>query len=116
MAAPKGNKFGSKAKECEQALRRALARKYDSTDFRKGLDAISSKIVDLAANDGDKWAIDTIFDRIDGRPGQSLEVHADTTIRRAEELTDGHLADIATGRSEGTPEAAGGEEESTSVH
>lgn len=114
MSAPKGNRFGAKAKECEQALKRAMARKFDG-DFRKGLDAIASNVVELAAT-GDKWATETIFDRIDGKPGQSIDVVSDTTIRRAEDLTDGDLADIAAGRSDGTAETQSGPPQPSGVH
>lgn len=101
MSAPIGNKFAAKAKECEQALKRAMAREFDG-DWRKGLDAIASKVVKLAYETGDKWATDTVFDRIDGRPAQSLEVTGDITNRNVSERSDTDLEGILSAPEAGS--------------
>jgi hypothetical protein len=106
MAAPKGNKFAAKAKECEQALKRALARKYDG-DWRKGLDAIADGLVELAIGK-ERWAAEEIFSRIDGKPAQAIEHSGEITHKTAHDLSDDHLADIAAGSGAGvTGEAQG---------
>jgi hypothetical protein len=115
MAAPKGNKFAAKAKECEQALKRALARKADG-DWRKGLDEIADGLVALAVAK-ERWAVEELFSRIDGRPAQAIEHSGEVTHRTARELpTDEQLADIATGSGAGVDGAAEGPSEPPSVH
>lgn len=49
---------------------RALARKSGSVDA--GLDAAADKLAALAIDDGDKWALEEIGDRLDGKPAQSV--------------------------------------------
>jgi len=48
---------------------RALARKSGSVDA--GLDAAADKLATLAL-EGDKWALDHIADRLDGKPAQAI--------------------------------------------
>lgn len=49
---------------------RALARKSGSVEL--GLDAAADKLATLAIDDGDKWALEEIGNRLDGRPAQAL--------------------------------------------
>ncbi len=70
MAAPIGNQFAAKAKEWEQALKRAMARKAEG-DFRKTLDAIASNVVDMALA-GEREAWQEIGNRMDGKPAQAI--------------------------------------------
>jgi hypothetical protein len=49
---------------------RALARKSGSVDA--GLDAAADKLAKLAIDDGDKWALEEIGDRLDGKPAQAI--------------------------------------------
>lgn len=108
MAAPKGNKFAAKAKEWEGALKRALARKHGG-DWRAGLDKIAEATIDLAEAK-ERWAIEEIGSRIDGKPAQAIEHSGEIAHRRADELPDDVLAGIATGSSAGAADAASGEE------
>lgn len=73
MSAPIGNKFAAKAKEWEQALKRAMARKADG-DFRATLDEIAVVVV-AKALDGDKDAWTEIGNRLDGKPIQGIAGH-----------------------------------------
>ena len=70
MGAPVGNKNASRAKKWREAIMRALARKADSVD--SGLDKAADKLVALAIDEGDRWAIDHIADRLDGKPAQAI--------------------------------------------
>jgi hypothetical protein len=72
MAAPVGNQNARKAKIWEQAIKRALARKANST-IDDGLDGLADKLVEAAAS-GEAWAIKEIGDRLDGKPAQSTEL------------------------------------------
>jgi len=65
-----GNKNYSNGKRCKSAILRALARRSDA-NADEGLFEAAQKLVSLAL-DGDKWAIDHIADRMDGRPMQGL--------------------------------------------
>jgi hypothetical protein len=49
---------------------RALARKSGSVDA--GLDAAADKLAALAIDEGDKWALEEIGDRLDGKPAQAI--------------------------------------------
>jgi len=54
---------------------RALARKSGSVDA--GLDAAADKLASLAIDDGDKWALEEIGDRLDGKPSQAVTHQGD---------------------------------------
>jgi hypothetical protein len=49
---------------------RALARKSGSVEA--GLDSAADKLAKLAIDDGDKWALEEIGNRLDGRPAQAI--------------------------------------------
>ena len=72
MAAPKGNKFSVQDRRMlTNALRRSIARKA-----MKGPDAaarIADKLVDKAL-DGEPWAVGMVFDRLEGKPAQSVSL------------------------------------------
>jgi hypothetical protein len=68
--APVGNQNAVRAKKWREAIMRALARKSGSVDA--GLDAAADKLTALAIDDGDKWALEEIGDRLDGKPAQSV--------------------------------------------
>lgn len=70
MGAPVGNKNATRAKKWREAIMRALARKSGSVDA--GLDAAADKLAALAIDDGDKWALEHIADRLDGKPAQAI--------------------------------------------
>lgn len=95
--APLGNRNAVKDKEFEAALRRALARK--SGNWRAGLDLVASKVVDLA-HSGERWAIEQLADRIDGKPAQVVD--STMTLRDERGLSDAELVAILAGEdSEG---------------
>lgn len=71
--APPGNQNAAKGKRWRDAILRALSRSQGNID--KGLDAAADKLVKLAIEDGDKWALDHIADRMDGKPKQETELH-----------------------------------------
>lgn len=65
-----GNQNAVRAKRWRESILRALSRK--SGTIETGLDAAATKLVNLAIDDGDKWALEEIGNRIDGRPAQSI--------------------------------------------
>jgi hypothetical protein len=65
-----GNHNAVRAKKWREAIMRALARKSGSVDA--GLDAAADKLACLAIDDGDKWALEEIGDRVDGKPAQAI--------------------------------------------
>lgn len=70
MAAPAGNQFAAKAKEWEQSLKRAMARRAEG-DFRKTLDQIADTVVAQAIS-GDDKAWSEIGNRLDGKVPQAI--------------------------------------------
>lgn len=64
-----GNKNAVKAKKWRESILRALAKA--SITVEAGLDATAQQLVALAQQ-GDKWAIDHIADRIDGKVAQAI--------------------------------------------
>jgi hypothetical protein len=79
MAAPVGNQNAKKAKIWEQAIKRALARKANST-VDKGLDALADKLIE-AGMSGDPWALKEIGDRVDGKSVQQVEMDGELRTR-----------------------------------
>lgn len=65
-----GNQNAVRAKKWREAIMRALARKSGTVD--QGLDTAADKLVTLAIDEGDKWALEEIGDRVDGKPAQSI--------------------------------------------
>lgn len=49
---------------------RALARKSGSVEA--GLDAAADKLAIMAIDQGDKWALEEIGNRLDGKPAQAI--------------------------------------------
>ena len=77
MGAPLGNQNAAKQnRRWQDAITRALAR-HKAGDLTAGLDAAADKLVRLAIERGDKWAIDHIADRLDGKPKQSTDLTVD---------------------------------------
>lgn len=68
--APIGNQNAARARRWREAILRALARKSGSVEA--GLDAAADKLALLAIDDGDRWALEEIGDRVDGKPAQAL--------------------------------------------
>jgi hypothetical protein len=114
MGAPLGNKNGAKAKELEYAVRKALAT-YEKGDIKQGqaLRKIADNIVEMAV-DKDKWAIEFIADRIDGKPKQSVE-HSGRVL--TESISEDHARMVAEGFLESLRSGAGsGSQEPDRLH
>lgn len=90
--APVGNKNAERAKRWRDSILRALSRRAGNIDA--GLDLAADKLVALAVDDGDKWAIEELGLRIDGKPLQSV----DTTIETGSNLL-GILAGISQSKN-----------------
>ena len=70
MAAPLGNDNNRKNKPWADSINRALARYGDGK--LNALNVIADQLVTAAVN-GDKWAIEEIGNRVDGKPKQQVE-------------------------------------------
>ena len=70
-----GNQNAAKGKLWRNAILRAIAKAGGGVE--PGLDKAAAQLVQLAM-DGDKWAIDHIADRMDGKPKQSIGGDDDT--------------------------------------
>lgn len=68
MGAPLGNKNPSKNRPFKDAISRAIAR-ADNGEGGKSLNAIATQILNQASN-GERWAIEMLADRLDGKPAQ----------------------------------------------
>lgn len=85
-----GNPGGSRERATFlRALDRAIAQ-----DDGKRLRAAVEKLLDHAS-EGQAWALDMLANRLDGRPAQSIDMHAVVSTRKAAELSDDELAEIA---------------------
>jgi hypothetical protein len=71
IGAQPGNRNAAKARKWREAIERALARNSDGKSVAAGLDQAADKLTALAF-EGDKWAIDHIADRVDGKVPQAL--------------------------------------------
>jgi len=82
MPAPIGNKNAAKRRlPWQQALKRSLTRLSadegdESPRYRKGLDRLADKVVAQALS-GSKDAWMEIANRLEGKPGQSIELTGD---------------------------------------
>lgn len=63
---------------------RALARKSGSVDA--GLDAAADKLAIMAIDGGDKWALEEIGNRLDGKPAQAIVGDDDAPPVRVEKI------------------------------
>ena len=82
--APAGNKNGANARYAKAALEKCLAIKSGQPDLGSTVkfsalikiwDAMYDKAID-----GDTTASNMIMDRLDGKPGQSIDLGPDTTV------------------------------------
>lgn len=98
MAAPFGNKNGTKAKRWTEAIDKALKRytraktegdsPQEAVKAGEALDAIAVTVVEAALG-GDWWAVTEIGNRLDGKPAQSIDFTDHTP--NARELSDDQL-------------------------
>ena len=90
VGAPKGNNNAAKAKRVSSHLQKRLEERAMECEL---MDVLLDK-----ALEGDLPAIKEVFDRIDGKAKQSIDI-ADITEQRINELTDKELEDIASSSS-----------------
>jgi hypothetical protein len=100
----KGNKNAAKGGQWRAAVEYALEN-YEDSQVERGLAlrAIAKKMVEQAIA-GDKDARNEIACRLDGKPVQPIEGEINLNAN-VEQLTDAVLERIASGRSQGTPQA-----------
>jgi len=80
-----GNQIAKDGKRWKAAILRALSRAAGNVDA--GLDKLASTIVNKAMH-GDRWAMDHIADRVDGKPVPAFEGDAiPVTVVRVEFVT-----------------------------
>ena len=75
MAAPLGNQNAAKAKMWSAAINRALEKRAGG-DKIKALDALAEKLL-AACESGDLPALKELGDRLEGKPGQSIDLGSD---------------------------------------
>jgi len=80
LAAPIGNTNAAKAKIVEQALRKAAVQD-NAFRLKKGCE----KLMDAFA-DGEPWALQLVFDRLDGKPAQAITTVGEDGIDRPVQL------------------------------
>lgn len=69
MGAPSGNSNAKKGREWFDALRKECVQ-------RKALEGLAKLVVDKAL-EGERWAIEEIGNRMDGKPAQSVALSGD---------------------------------------
>jgi len=89
--APKGNQNAAKSKRLSAHLQKRIEERKLEPQL---MDALLEK-----ALTGDIPALKEVFDRLEGKPKQPLDVEANVTTKSADELTDEELASIAARRS-----------------
>ena len=81
-----GNNNAGKGKRLSAMLQARLAEREDEQN-------LMNTLIDKAL-EGDMQAIKEVFDRVDGKPMQSVDIEA-TITKRLDDLTDEELTDIA---------------------
>jgi len=85
--APKGNNNAGKSKRLSSMLQERLAERAEEKQL---MDVLLDK-----ALEGDLPSIKEVFDRVDGKARQSVEVEANVFTKRLDELSDEQLLEIA---------------------
>lgn len=85
MAAPKGNKFAENAKLAKRALEHAIAVRSGTEQPKDGIERFNALVMIWdkqieKAMSGDNQSASMIFDRLDGKPAQSVEMTAEVTV------------------------------------
>jgi hypothetical protein len=94
-----GNQNAKQAKRWQQAIFRALSRATgDGIDA--GLDRAADKLVALAFR-GDKWALDHLADRTEGRAAIGVTVSGDSE----NPIQTRHVVELVDGDNSASPEA-----------
>ena len=99
MDAPKGNKNAVKGFQARQALELALSGKTEVVSSMVKLVSIWNKMIDEAET-GDSRAANMIMDRLDGKPGQSLNIGGELGLKEVRDLSDDELSNIASSSGE----------------
>lgn len=90
--APRGNNNAAKAKRLSAHLQARI-------EERKLEGPLMDALLERALA-GEIPALKEVFDRIDGKVKQSMDIEAHITARNADELSDAELADIAARSSD----------------
>lgn len=105
-----GNPKGTKSRRLITThIERELLQAANDGDVTKARQ-IAEKVVQMAV-DGNTWAIQFVTERTEGKPDQHVSI-----TRNVKEISDGELADIATGSGEGASESPVCTEVASSVH
>jgi hypothetical protein len=72
--APVGNKNAAKSAQLSAMLRSALEAN-DRSKLRNGLEQLTN-----AFNDGERWAIEFVFDRLEGKASQTLDANINGSL------------------------------------
>lgn len=71
MAFEEGNKASAKGRKVEKMIERALVQE-DDRRLREGVEALLDKVAE-----GERWALEFVADRLDGKPKQAVELSSD---------------------------------------
>jgi len=74
MAAPLGNDYAAKGRRVEKMIERALLQEDDKR-LRQGIESVLDKVAD-----GDRWAIEFVTDRLDGKARQAVELSGEVNV------------------------------------
>jgi hypothetical protein len=116
-----GNRNSADGKLARRALTIAIGKMHDGTEDTRVIERIQP-LVDIwyraidEAKNGNIQATNTIMDRLDGKPTNSVDIVADIQNRTVEDLSDEELLSIAQHGSRGAAEKASGEEEPPSFY
>ena len=97
--APKGNRNAAIGRKAILALELALNGKEEVVSSMQPLVDIW-RVMITEAKGGDSKAANMIMDRLDGKPGQSLNIGGELGLKEVRDLSDSELADIASSSSE----------------
>jgi hypothetical protein len=70
MAAPLGNQNAARAKQWRDAIVRQVTKRGGS--LADGLALAAEKLVAKAIDDGERWALEELGNRLDGKPAQAI--------------------------------------------
>lgn len=97
MGAPKGNWNSAKGRAWTDSIKRGIARlgaqlkENDKTikdpALLSGMNYLAEQLVQLAAT-GDKWALEQLGDRIEGKPTQMVQLDAEIATHSQESVSE----------------------------
>jgi len=77
--APIGNQYAAKGRIWTDALKRAIARRLDG-DLQHGLDKLADQLVAAGMEQGERWALEHIADRLEGKATEHKVVDQTVTV------------------------------------